>query len=271
MMQLPITPQLFTILAGLIEEQLGLHYAPEDAALLADKLGPRVQELGFQSLLEYYYYLRYDEAGRAELDALADSLVVNETYFHRELDALSVLADLIAVTARQRLARVWCAAASTGEEPYTLAMLLEERGVLDRVRLLASDLSPRALERAAAGKYRGRALRALPDAARARFFADAPPFVEVDPRLRDAVELRRVNLLDDATIAGLGPFDFILCRNVLIYFRDDVVRTVVERLARRLVPGGILLVGTSESLLRLGTSLQCIERGGVFLYQRSEP
>jgi chemotaxis protein methyltransferase CheR len=269
MSSLPISPQLFAILSGLVEERLGLHYDPEDAPLLADKLTPRALERGFDSLLEYYYFLRYDGGAAAELDALADALVVNETYFFREPDQLRVLVDILAESPGRR--RVWCAASSTGEEPYTLAMLLAERGILDRVSILASDVSVRALGRARDAVYRGRSFRALPDEARRRWFTPDGDALRVVPEVRHAVHFRQINLRDDATIATLGNFDAVLCRNVLIYFRDQLVKEVVARLSDRLVPGGHLLVGASESLLRLGTSLACVERGGTFLYLRAEP
>lgn len=268
MSSLPISPQLFAILTGLVEERLGLHYGPEDAGMLADKLTPRALDRGFDSLLEYYYFLRYDAGADAELDALADALVVNETYFFREADQLRVLVDILAESPGRR--RVWCAASSTGEEPYTLAMMLAERGILDRVSILASDVSVRALGRAREALYRGRSFRALHDEARSRWFVPEGDGSRVVPEIRRAVTFRQINLRDEATIAGLGTFDAVLCRNVLIYFRDPLVKEVVARLSARLVPGGHLLVGASESLLRLGTSLVCVERGGTFLYKRDE-
>lgn len=266
---LNLSPQVFAILSALIEDRLGIHYEPADAAVLADKVTPRVMERGFNSLLDYYYYLRYDPGSAAELDLLAEALVVNETYFFREADQLRVLVALLEEQGTR--ARVWCAASSTGEEPYTLAMMLEERGLLDRVKILASDVSLRAVTRARGGLFRGRSLRALPSSARERWFRTEGDLVKLDARILDAVQFRTINLLDDTTIETLGQFDAILCRNVLIYFRDTGVVRVAERLARRLVPGGYLLIGASESLLRFSTSFECIERGGVFLYRKTAP
>lgn len=265
---LPLSPQVFAILSALIEERFGLHYELIDSEVLADKLTPRAAEHGFDSLLDYYYYLRYDEGGAAELDALAEALVVNETYFFREADQLSVLCSILE---RRGRARVWCAAAATGEEPYTLAMMLHERGILSNVEILASDISGRALARAREGSYRGRSLRALPDAMRARYFREADGVLWLDEGIKRAVTFRAINLLDDAAIGALGSFDAILCRNVLIYFRDAGVARVAQRLTDRLTLGGYLLVGASESLLRFSTALTCVEQGGVFLYQRVDP
>lgn len=266
---LPLTPQVFAILSALIEEHLGIHYEYADARLLADKVTPRAVDLGFESLLDYYYFLRYDRGRAAELALLADALVVNETFFFREADQLLALVSILAEL--DRPAHVWCAASSTGEEPYTLAMMLRERGIADNVSILASDISTRALSRCREATYRGRSLRSLPDDMRARYFHDEGGALRLDDSIRRAVSFRSVNLLDDAAVVALGEFDAILCRNVLIYFRDVGVSRVVGRLTRRLVNGGYLLVGVSESLLRFSTALACVERAGVFLYQRVDP
>jgi chemotaxis protein methyltransferase CheR len=264
-----LTPQLFAILSALVEERAGLHYSAGSMEIFADKVAQRAADAGFESLLDYYYYLRYDPAGGEELDRLVDALVVHETYFFREADQLRALVDelLIPAAERRARARIWCAACSTGEEPLTIAMLLAERGALGRVEIVASDLSRRALERASAGVFGGRSLRALPPAG-TRWLTRAGDTVTVDPSLLGAISFRRANLVDPASYAAFGMFDAISCRNVLIYFSDVTAHRVVANLAERLVPGGHLLVGASESLLRFGTLLRCEERGGAFFYAK---
>jgi chemotaxis protein methyltransferase CheR len=271
-MALPLSPPVFSILSQLIEETTGLHYEARDADLLAERLSVRASELELDSLLDYYYYLRYDEAGPRELEALVDLLVVNETYFFREVDQLRALVELLLPQrlAKQPSCRVWCAACSTGEEPLTLAMLLEERGLLDRVEILASDVSSRVLAKAERGTYSGRALRALGDAARQRHFVTREEgALGVRPALYSRIRWQRVNLLDFDRVGSLGSFDVILCRNVLIYFRDETVVRLVDRFAKSLTVGGLLLVGASESLLRFGTAFDCQEHGGAFFYKKS--
>ncbi len=268
---LPLSPQVFAILSALIEERTGLCYAPRDRELLAQKVSTRAVEAGFDSLLDYYYLLRYDDPDGAEMAALVETLVVHETYFFRELEPLDVLIDHVVApaVARKGRARVWSAACATGEEPLTLAMLLEERGLLDRVDIVASDISARALERARTGRFGLRATRALPDRAAARWVVDDPGGARVGERIARAVDWRRVNLLDPAQVAALGTFDAVLCRNVLFYFAEATHARVGELLARALEPGGALLLGVSESLLRFGTALTCEEVAGVFLYRRA--
>lgn len=267
---LQISPQVFAILSALIEERLGLFFAPDYRDLLTEKLGPRAVERGFESMLDYYYFLRYDPEAEAELSAIAEVLTVNETYFFREVQQLRVLvSEFLAPRAqRGRRSRVWCAACSTGEEAISLAALLDERHLLGEVELLASDLSARALSVARRGEYGRRSLRAL-DGTPSWLTAEDDRHV-TDERLRSAVDWRRINLLDEATVSALGRFDAVVCRNVLIYFRDETIQSVVGRLHRALSDDGVLLVGASESLMRLGTAFTCEERGGSFFYRKRD-
>ncbi|MEO6953857.1 MAG: CheR family methyltransferase, partial [Polyangia bacterium] len=131
-MLLRLTPQVFSLMASLVEERAGLFYAPADADLFASKLSARAGELGFDALLDYYYFLRYDTAGEEECDRLIEALVVHETYFFREESALRALVDHFIAPRVQAGARVrvWCAACATGEEPITLAVLLVQRDLL---------------------------------------------------------------------------------------------------------------------------------------------
>lgn len=266
-----LSPQVFAIFAALIEERAGLHYAVRDSDILAEKIGTRMLEAGFDSALDYYYFLRYDPAGEAEFERLIDALVVGETYFFREFDQMVALVDNVLVpAARERPIRVWSAACSTGEEPLALAMLLESRGILDRTTIVATDISHRSLERARSTTRTRRSVRNVPDPALLeRWLRVEEREVTVDPALVARVEWRRLNLLDAQAVAAAGPFDAILCRNVLIYFNDDVIVRVVDALHDALRTGGLLAVGVSESLLRLATKLHCVERGGFFFYQRS--
>lgn len=262
-----LSPQVFSILSAVIEERTGIHYGSEDRALLAEKLEPRALERGFDSLLDYYYFLRYDPGAEAEFAILVEGLVVNETYFFRERAVLDLIVEvfvpeLIRAGVRPRL---WCAACATGEEPFTLAMLLDAAGLLDAVTLVASDISKRALAHAREGMYFRRSLRALPAEA-GRWLVPVGNGMRVERRIAQAVDFRRVNLVVDSEVAALGQFDVILCRNVLIYFSDATVESVVAALARALSPNGRLIVGASESLLRFDTGLACEERAGAFFY-----
>lgn len=266
---------VFAILSAVVEERSGLHYSQDDAPIFLEKVSQRMAEAGFESLLDYYYFLQYDPAGKDELVRLVDSLVVNETFFFRELKPLQVIVERILlpkVLAGER-PKVWCAACSTGEEPLTLAMLLAERDLLSRVDILASDISTRALAQAASARFGKRSLRDNPPGALVSRWLEpgsAPGEVRVKATLRARVDFRRINLIDAAERASAGTHDVILCRNVFIYFSDERTTEVVEGLSAQLAPGGALFVGVSESLLRFGTALVCEELDDVFLYRKPE-
>jgi chemotaxis protein methyltransferase CheR len=272
MPSLTMSPQLFVLFTSLVEEVAGISYGVSDNELFQSKVADHAIELGYSSLLDYYYRLRYDDPDGFEVRRLIEMLLVHETYFFRELPPLVELVDshLVPLANQRGGARVWSTACATGEEPYTLAMLLDQRGLLDKVEIVATDISSSALARAESGRHGRRSLRdGHPPALAARYLEVSPQGVSVAPRIRAAVKFERVNLIDATRIAQLGTFDAILCRNVLIYFKETRVQSVVERLATALKPGGLLVVGVSESLMRFGTSLVCEERGGSFFYRRA--
>ena len=267
-----LSPQLFAVFAGLVEQAAGLHYAAADRELFAAKLTAHASDRGHDALLDYYYRLRYDDATGAELASLIEVLLVHETYLFREADALTELVDghLVPIVRAGRRARVWSAACSTGEEPFTLAMLLDARGALDGVEIIATDLSPAVIEGARRGRLGRRALRdGHPAELAARYTEASAHGITIAPRILAAVQFSTGNLVG-ATAPTLGQFDAIVCRNVLIYFRAEQILRVIDRLADHLAPGGLIAVGASESLLRFGTRLVCEERGRSFFYRSAQ-
>jgi chemotaxis protein methyltransferase CheR len=267
----PLLPlQLFRLLSSLLAERTGIEYSVSAIETFSAKVGGRLAAAGFESPIDYYYYLRYDVASAAEFDTLVDELVNNESYFFREPDQLVSLRDdvILPLVERGQRPRVWCAAASTGEEPLSVAMLLAEAGVLSQVEIVASDISGKALARAKNGDHALSALRACPPAIQERYIEVSGGRVTVAREIRDTIEWRRHNLLDASAASALGTFDAILCRNVFIYFGDDTVRRVVGTLSGALRAGGRLFVGATESLFRFGTLLRSEERNGAFSYLR---
>jgi chemotaxis protein methyltransferase CheR len=266
----PVSPQVLGLLSGLVEERTGIEYEARDYQLFGDKVLTRAQEAGFESALDYYYFLRYDASATAEFDALVEALVVTETYFFREAGPLHTVVEQILVPAARRGARprVWSAACASGDEPLTIAMMLDEAGALSSTEIVASDLSLGAHRRARERGFGPRSLRSLPHGAH-RWLRLEGDRAFVDSRLLDSVDWRQVNLTQPADVAALGTFDVVVCRNVLIYFSDETIQRVVRTIEGQLRPEGRLLVGVSESLLRFGTLLECEERGGAFLYRRN--
>jgi chemotaxis protein methyltransferase CheR len=261
---------LFRLLGGLLEERTGIDYSVSALETFSAKVCARLAVAGFESPLDYYYYLRYDAASSDEFDALVDELVVNESYFFREADQLTSLRDdvILPLVERGERPRVWCAAASTGEEPLSLAMLLADAGVLSQVDIIASDISAKALTRARRGEHNLSSLRACPPAMQERYIDVTDGRIVVAPEIRAKIEWHRHNLLDASAFAKLGSFDGILCRNVLIYFNDATIRRVVGTLSGALRRGGRLFVGATESLFRFGMLLRAEEKSGAFSYLR---
>jgi chemotaxis protein methyltransferase CheR len=264
------SPQVLAILAAIVEERAGLHYRLDERELFAYKALAQARAAGFGSLLDYYYFLRYDDPHGSEMTRLVEALLVHETYLFRELRSLEVAIDhaVVPVVRSGRRARVWSAACATGEEPVSIAVLLAERQLLEHCEIVASDLSRAALERARQGRYRGRSLRHDGLSLAERWFAREDDELVVPRRLLDAIELRTVNLCDPAEVAMQGRFDLIVCRHVLIYFAEPTIVAVVASLAEQMREGATLLVGASESLLRFSTRLVGHELEGAFLYRR---
>jgi chemotaxis protein methyltransferase CheR len=264
-------PLIYPVFSGLVEDILGFRYESSAREILLEKLEVAAADEGFDSLFDYYYFLRYDVGGAASLQRLIEHLVVPETYFFRELPPLEWLVREILipqVRAGER-PRVWSAACSTGEEPLTLAMLLDEQDALDSVEILASDISQNCIEKAKSGCFRLRSLRDHPpEHLVKRYLTRGEKELTIERRLVDRIQWCQVNLFDQAATAAMGIFSAILCRNVLIYFSSEKIAKLVRRLSDMLSPDGILLVGVSETLFRLEAGVRCEERSGVFFYRK---
>ena len=264
------------LLADVIHDRLGLVYEATRFDLLADRLAPLVLERGFDSFLDYYYLLKYDAEAVGEWRRVADALSVTETYFWREIDQLHTVVDHLVprLAARQETLRIWSAPCATGEEPLTLAMLLEEAGWFARaaIEIHASDASAAAIARARDGRYRERAFRSLPPALRARYFTSDGDTSIVDPALHARVTSWSVaNLLCEGDVLPRARVPIIVCRNVFIYFSAAAVTRTVSAFARAMPREAYLCLGASESLLKLRTAFDLEEIGGAFVYVKKNP
>ena len=262
-----------TLLRDVVHERLGLYYEDHRLDTLADRLAPRVAERGFDAFLDYYYFLKYDPASGDEWHSVMDALSVPETYFWREIDQMQAVVNHVVPELARQLAgrplRIWSVPCASGEEPLTLAMLLEQGGWFERipVELRAGDASRAGLDRAQAGVYRERSFRALPAPLKDRFFQRVDGGYRVDQALHDRVRAwRRINLACPGDVAVMRQSHIVFCRNVFIYFSDTVVRGIVDELARVMLTPAYLCVGASESLLRLTDRFELEEIGGAFMY-----
>lgn len=224
----------------------GIHLGESKKALVAARLNKRLGELQC-GVAGYLSRLRHDHH---EAQCAIDLLTTNETHFFREPAHLQWLEQWLKQTSRPAALRIWSAACSSGEEPYSIAMVLAD-GLGDGPwSVVASDLSQRVLQRAMAGQYATERARSIPPTYRQRYclrgVGAATGRVQIDPALRQRVQFRTINLLNQP--ADLGMFDLIFLRNVMIYFDLPTKRKVVEQILTHLRPGGCLLVGHAETL-----------------------
>jgi chemotaxis protein methyltransferase CheR len=260
-----------TILRELVHERLGLFYEPGQFDQLADRLAPLVVASGLGSFMDYYYLLKYS-AGADEWGRVMDALAVQETYFWREIDQIRAVVDHVVPrlteALRGRPLRIWSVPCATGEEPLTIAMMLEESGWFARapVEVIASDASRAAIAKAALGRYGPRAFRNLAPALREKYFAPAGDHWIVVPELQRRVAYDVVNLIAPDEVAKHAAAPIIFCRNVFIYFSEHSIRRTLGAFAASMPELAYLCVGASESLLRLGTQFELQEIGGAFIY-----
>jgi chemotaxis protein methyltransferase CheR len=252
-------------------EKAGITLGDSKEALVEARVGRRMRALGMASEKEYLARLEKDPSGE-EIVQFLDVISTNHTSFFRERDHFEFLRTVLADWRREgmRRLRVWSAASSTGEEPYTIAFTIAD--ALDNAdnaevdwRILASDISTKVLAKAEAGVFADSKLAGLARGELNRFFERGPDKDEhtVRPELRAKIAFRRLNLITPP-YPMRGPFDIIFCRNVMIYFDQAVRQRVISGMERLLRPGGYLLIGHAEALSGVSTGLRMI-RPSVFL------
>jgi chemotaxis protein methyltransferase CheR len=250
-----ISDEDFRLLRDIIRERFGIYYDDQKQFLLLSRLQTRLSKRSLTSYGEYVKFLRFGAEREAEFRDLASVLSNNETYFFRERAQVKALCGKILTelqAASPRL-RVWSAACSSGEEPYSLAMSLLETGRIAESNILirATDISPRVLEICDRGFYRALSFRATEPAMVQRYFTVSGDGFVIADRIKRLVQFGALNLMDERKVAAFGPFDAIFCRNVLIYFDKPTQKRVVESFARALRAGGYLFLGHAESLFAL--------------------
>ena len=270
----PASRQSLQLLRDLIEERTGNFFSDANLNLLAMKLENRIAELGLLTFLDYYYLLRYDPESSEEWRQLETAVTVNETYFWRESEAISLVAEKLASHRPPgRPLRIWHAACASGEEAYSMVLALQAAGQYNwgPIEIIATDLDRRVLEMARQAIYRPRSVRLLPPEWLREHFEDlGNERWALRPALAGRVALRRLNLVDEAEFGRMPQCDFVFCRNVMLYFREERIPQLIRRLTSVLAPGGYLFVGCSESLLRFAPELEFMQGGGAIYYRKPE-
>ena len=277
---LTLTDAEFRMFSDFIREHSGLDFNESSRFLLERRLSRRVRELELESFAAYHYRIRNSGNGFDEFPNLIDELTTNETYFFREYSQLRALIDEIfeelQLDREKRGGRpinVWSAGCSSGEEPYSIAMLAREAGLKPGVdvHVYASDISRRMLRKARKGVYREASFRETDPHLREKYFVEKDRLWQISDDLKRDVDFIHLNLLDTSKIALLRTMDVILCRNVIIYFNTDTKCQVIRTFHEKLRPGGHLLLGHSESLINLSTSFELRHLRRDLVYRRPVP
>lgn len=273
-----MTSAQFQKLARIIYDWSGISFQETKKYVLESRLGRRLQELGLNSYDQYAAFLTVGPYKDDEIQEMFNRITINETSFFRNEAQLEVferrtLPDLLEARASVKRLRIWSAACSSGEEAYTLAIMMHRTlGVrmLDwRLEIVGTDISEKALATAATGRYTKYAIRSMPPLVLDRYFKESGGSYQLDPTIRSMVRFEKLNLRDRLGIKRLGAWDVIFCRNVMIYFDQCMRQRVASTLAECLAPDGALFVGHSETLSDLIVPLAPMPVAHGFCYRKT--
>jgi chemotaxis protein methyltransferase CheR len=251
-----VTPPDYEYLRKLLKDNSGLDLSADKQYLIESRLLPLSRKCGVAGISELV--LKMKSGSAAITTQVVEAMTTNETFFFRDKVPFdhfrdTIMPEILQARAGRRSVRIWCAAGSTGQEPYSLAMCLKEMSAATagwRIEILATDLSQEVLEKSKAGIYsQFEVQRGLPIQMLVKYFQQTGELWQVNPDIRAMVQHRQLNLLHD--FAQLGTFDVIFCRNVLIYFDQDTKINIFNRLAKITEPDGFLVLGAAETVVGL--------------------
>jgi chemotaxis protein methyltransferase CheR len=269
----------FRLIRDCIYGHCGIYFNEDSKYILEKRLSRRLSYLNLPSFNDYYHYLKYNRNKDQELMDIMDVLTTNETYFFRESYQLKAFTDeiipeLIKIKSSRgnRSLRIWSAGCSTGEEPYTIAMLLSNIPDLKgwNIEIIGTDISQKVLQYARRALYSKSSFRVTEDQQLKLFFNQQDDGFKVKDSIREKVIISHLNLFDTNRMAMLGRMDIVFCRNVIIYFNQAAKKRVVESFYNTLYDGGFLLLGHSESLMNLTTLFTLRHFKNDMIYQKPE-
>ncbi|HET6516135.1 MAG TPA: protein-glutamate O-methyltransferase CheR [Thermodesulfovibrionales bacterium] len=273
---IPLSEDVFRLIRDLIRDYCGIFFDDGSRYLIEKRLSRRVRLNHLDNFRDYYRLLLYDKNREDELSAIIDIITINETYFFREQNQLKAFTDEILPVLRNdcresRKLRIWSAGCSTGEEPYTIAMLILEYGGMHGwdIEILGSDINQRVLASARRGVYRKNSFRSPQEYFTNKYFKEegGGAFV-ISDKVKELVNFCHLNLLDPFRVRFLGQMDVIFCRNVLIYFDHEARKRVADNFYGRLSNGGYLLLGHVESLMNVSTSFALTHLKNDMVYRK---
>lgn len=272
-----VSQEDFENISLLIKERSGISLAPSKLGYLASRLAHRLRETNSDSVKEYYFFLKYDSRGQSEIDHLIELITVGETFFFRhqeQLDDFSaqVLPKLLQDRKLMQPLSIWSAGCSTGEEAYTLAIMLIENNCKlepDSINIVASDINTSSLHVAREGVYDAYSVRNVPRYLLLKYFEKTHGGKYLlSPVIRNIVRIASINLMDPRSTGRMKNMDCIFCRNVMIYFEDPEKKRCVENLYEALNDDGFLFLGHSESLGRITNLFEPFRLGHTVVYRK---
>jgi len=275
--EVQMTDEEFRLIRDIIYSHCGLFFTDESKYLLEKRLARRLGTHQLATFKDYYHFLKYGRKKEQELSDIMDILTTNETYFFRESFQLKAFTDEIIPELKaakeqkgEKVLRIWSAGCSSGEEPYTIAMLLLEMGGFDgwRIEIVGTDISHRVLQQARKGMYGRSSFRTTEENFLRRYFQEQDGQLRIADRAKELVTISHLNLFDENRIALLGKMDVIFCRNVIIYFDQVAKKRVVEAFYRSMREGGYLLLGHSESLMNISNAFNLKHLKNDMVYQK---
>jgi chemotaxis protein methyltransferase CheR len=251
-----VTPPDYDYLRKILKDMSGLDLSADKQYLIESRLLPLARRSGLSDMGELV--LKMKSGSLPLIDQVVEAMTTNETFFFRDKVPFEhfrdiILPEMLRARAARKSIRIWCAAGSTGQEPYSIAMCLKEMGALLagwRIDIVATDLSQEVLEKSKSGIYsQFEVQRGLPIQLLVKYFKQIGELWQINPDLRGMVQHRQLNLLND--FSQLGVFDVIFCRNVLIYFDQDTKTDIFARLANAIEPDGFMVLGAAETVVGL--------------------
>jgi len=275
--ELSLNENEFRSFRDLIAERSGIYFDPGKQESLRDNLLQRMADCGLSNFADYFNLLS-SPAGTKEFDRLLNLITIPETYFFRDRAQFRALERFVIPEIAKKKSypgaslRIWSAGCSTGEEPYTIAMILAAGMVDSPIQILATDVSQPALKAAREGVYSGRSVRDMPQDYLNRFFTKKGGQYFLDESIKKMVEFRYFNLVSEPyPLVEMSGWDIIFCRNVTIYFQAEATRKVIHNFSLSLREGGYLFAGYSESLRYISDEFKTVQMEGAFFYQKGVP
>ncbi|MEM9883119.1 MAG: protein-glutamate O-methyltransferase CheR [Planctomycetota bacterium] len=276
--RITLTQPQFETLRKVVYDRAGIHFQDTKKYVLESRLARRLEELEFENFDQYLVFLTSGPYQLDEFQEMFNRITINETSFFRNEPQLNqfenrFLPELLENRRANKTLRVWSAACSSGEEPYTLAMILHRSLGIRlsdwKIEILGTDISEKVLKTAQAGRYPHYAIKSTNPMVLSRYFKQEGREYQLDPEIMSMVHFEKLNLKDTYAARRFGTFDVIFCRNVMIYFDEPMKKSCVQMFHKQLADDGTLMIGHSESLRNLGVAFTQLNVPQAFAYEKT--